>query len=312
MTRKYRRHRSRKTLVIGLVLSVILIVLGMGMFVYSQRNGELGSIGGLKDKLLSVREWVIDRSKSVNVPRPSDSDKSQDPIQDATQILRIGAMSDSHGADENIAKALAAMQADAVDLVLHLGDFSEGGEAEHFASAKDLLDGSGLPYRVLPGDHDFNWFPDHSRQNYEQVFGKAYDQIFEISGIRIILLENSVNTDSRDDQIAWLKALLDNNQDTITLFFTARPLYSPYFTYKEDELGGDIVKMLVENGVKYAFAGDTHIFAKYKDVEEKLDLITVGAVGEYKNPLPQWVLLRVFDNGYVEVTPRPITDFTDP
>lgn len=312
MTRRYRRHKNRNVVVMGLVVVGVFVMVGVGVFIKIQGNSELSVINELQTSLRGVQEWVLVQSRKINVTNKKEMVKPYDPLENATQVLKIGVMSDSHGKDQNIVRALEAMQVEGVDYVLHLGDFSEGGEAEHFFNAKSILDESGLPYRVLPGDHDFNWFPDYSRQNYEQAFGQSYDEVFEVNGIRLIMFENSTKAGSRDLQMGWLESTLEDDKDQITLFFSARPLYSPYFTYKEDELGSEIIDILVSHGVGYAFAGDTHIFAKYMDLGEQLDMITVGAVGEYKNPLPQWVLIRVFDNGYVEAIPKPIINFISP
>ncbi|NTV30770.1 hypothetical protein HGA91_02200 [candidate division WWE3 bacterium] len=222
-------------------------------------------------------------------------------------ILKIGIISDSHGHKENIQLALTRMVEEKVDLVFHLGDFTAGGESEYFADAKNLLEKSGIPYYVLPGDHDFNWFPERSRSNYELFFGQSYNRIFSINGIDLILYDNSTVEVNSPDSDAWLSQSLELiASDGTALFFSPKPLYNPYFESKNDPSGHTIIEKLVSYGVRYSFAGDTHIFARYLDPTEKLNMVTVGAVGEYKNPLPQWVLLSITDLGEIMIDPRPI------
>jgi len=281
---KYSKNRSKR--IIATVVIVTLLAVG---FVVRDEIYHLGS-----EKITAIQNADItfnfdDLKAYIWKTTEPDGDQSE-------VILKIGLVSDSHGYNENIKKSLAEMKGNDVDRVIHLGDFTAGGEEESFAGAYEYLEASDLPYTVIPGDHDFNWIPEHSRINYEHYFGESYSQLID--------LENGKNG------IGWLEDTLHSQSfESIIIFFSAKPLYNPYFSSKNDPLGSEIIDLLVKYGVKYAVAGDTHVFAEYEDQSYEFNLITVGAVGAYKSPLPQWVLMDVYNNGNVVFTPHPLVDF---
>jgi 3',5'-cyclic AMP phosphodiesterase CpdA len=49
------------------------------------------------------------------------------------------------------------------DLVLVTGDLVDKGEAQEYAVARELLDGIGIPFLVIPGNHD-------NRENFRVAF----------------------------------------------------------------------------------------------------------------------------------------------
>ena len=123
------------------------------------------------------------------------------------------------------------------------------------------------------------------------------------------MYENSSNADDSEANQEWLEKQIDlYKSKSNILIFSHRPFYSPYFPTKQDPHGDEIISQLKASGVRYVFAGNTHVFAKYKDYSEELNLVTVGAVGQYKNPLPQWVLVEISDKNEVVVDPQPLID----
>lgn len=255
----------------------------------------------LREGVTSIQELILSITK-----RSRQVDKK---VNNLTVVARIGVMSDSHGNSKNMISAVADMQRQKVDLIIHLGDFTAGGEDYYFKEAKQILDSANIKYLVMPGDHDFNWVPDYSRQNYEGSFGNSFDQVYRLMGINLILYDNSVRIEDLEMKKLWLKNSLENvTESYLVIFFSPRPLYSPYFSDKADDSGEEITELLKKSGVKYAIAGNTHTFAKYMDLGRNLNIITVGAVGEYKNPLPQWVLIEVLSNYDLRVIAKPIAD----
>lgn len=299
--KKYYKRKSGTKKIVGFTLGIVVFV---GVFLAVVMNFDL-----FKQKVDVAKLGDIDLTKVLSEVKsiPQTEDKN---IPNRVVALKVGVISDSHGADELITKAVGEMKTSGVQLILHLGDFSEGGEMEHFQNAKDIFESSGIPYQVLPGDHDFNWVPNYSRENYEAAFGSSYNQSYVYNGVGIVMFENSLQL-TGNDEISWLKSALLNLNDVSrpVLFFSARPLYSPYFPSKQDNSGEAVISLLKDSGVGYAFAGDTHIYARYKDLSEALDITTVGAVGEYKNPLPQWVLVVIYDDGSVDISPQPLVRF---
>lgn len=71
--------------------------------------------------------------------------------------MRLCHLSDLHFGrhDPRIAEALAAdVVAQAPDLVVVSGDFTQIGSEPEFIAARQFLDGMGLPYFAVPGNHD--------------------------------------------------------------------------------------------------------------------------------------------------------------
>jgi len=310
-------RRKKNRLIIKLIL-VALVGGGVWFFgrgylsTHSLARPEIGSLASdrgsrLVEELVNLSEKVKGSFDRIRKQDPPDDDRG-----DALVVARIGVLSDSHGASRSIERSLQQMQDADVGLVLHLGDFTAGGEDYHFAQARALLDESEIAYQVLPGDHDFNWVPEHSRRNYEAVFGPAYDRVYNLTDtLSLILFDNSVDEADVASKIGWLEAQLQETRERpqTVIFFSPRPLYSPYFADKADPRGERIMQILADAGVEYAIAGNTHVFAAYRDPAENLDLITVGAVGEYKNPLPQWVLVEIYGNGEIKFSPKPLVEF---
>ncbi len=267
----------------------------------------LGIFGWYWFVILQNASFTIDVSflqSMFETTRSRDSVTGQQSV-----VFTIGLMSDSHGQTQNIIKSLEEMLQANVDLAVHLGDFTAAGEEDSFSQAYHALVDSGLPYTVMPGDHDFNWFPEYSRSNYEQYFGSSYSGTKIIGGVGLIFYENSVS-DTNNDMISWLKgALEETSAATLRIFFSPKPLANPYFSTKVDSGGQQVISLLREEGIKYAVSGDTHIFAEYQDDTNSITFVTVGALGEYKSPLPQWVLMKIYADGSVTFEPKPLVDF---
>jgi len=316
---------QKSGVIILFVLVIVLTVGGIGLHVFLKGDQPfvvdrsllevvprgLGSWSGV---LGSQARQMLSKSQRLlsSISQVDDLDGAFDREDEnkGDVLLRIGLVSDSHGHTGNLERAVKMMEVEGVDLIIHLGDFTAGGEEEYFAEAYRIFSQSGLTYFVLPGDHDFNWVPNHSRVNFEKYFGQSYNQLHQVGSATIVLLENSVDLGNSVGKLQWLTEVLTNHDpDQLLLFFSSRPLQNPYFANKNDPQGEEIIDLLVAAGVRYAIAGDTHIFSKYEHPDKDIVLVTVGAVGEYKNPLPQWVLMTVFMNGNVEFAPQPLTGF---
>lgn len=307
--KKYKKHSSFNPtpIVLSIIIVGLLLVAGYGIKRYIIDTGMMTSISEKGHSIPTVDDIAGFLQKVAGI-----SEKTVDVDKESNIQLRIGVLSDSHGATDNMKKALALMSAESVDIVLHLGDFTAGGEAEMLQSAQNALEQSGIIFYTIPGDHDFNWVPEVSRANYETYFGRSYNQVVTINNVHVVLYENSVDLADNVDRQAWLKSTLDTiDDDEDTLLFTARPLYNPYFAQKTDPDGEQLIAYLASQNVRIIVSGDLHLFSK-NDLQEPYEFMTqytAGAIGEYKNPLPQWLLVEVFDDGNVTVTPKPILSF---
>ena len=100
---------------------------------------------------------------------PKDNPQGHD---SSEAIVRFAALSDAHQDDQHFPKIVGEIaERDDLDFVAYLGDLSDAGDKAKLQQGKSVLDTIGPPVYVLPGDHDYNWFPDHDLRNFMQVFG---------------------------------------------------------------------------------------------------------------------------------------------
>lgn len=199
--------------------------------------------------------------------------------------------------------------------VVHLGDLSNAGELPKLTQAKNILDRIEVPVYVLPGDHDLNWVPEHDLRNFRQVFGYARTSYAISQGDhRLLFIDNSdLNNGIDESAWRWLNSELETNVDTQKIVFMSTPLSNPYLGFKtmgsqSEEVrqqASELGQLLAQHDVRVIFSGDTHTFSQFKDESTGLDIVTVGAAGTSKNPLPMYVLVEIFSDGNYNVTSVP-------
>ncbi|MCA9389955.1 metallophosphoesterase [candidate division WWE3 bacterium] len=225
----------------------------------------------------------------------------------------VAIVSDSHSSFDTFSDVISRIEQEDVDLIIHLGDISAGGELEDLERMKAILDETGVEYEVLPGDHDFNWVPEHDLRNFRGVFGFAANTINRTrsyKGFNLVFYNNSDKTTGLDAAIDWLNDTLptDATIQGRTILFTSTPIENPYFNDKKDPNGDEILKLLTTRNIKQVFSGDTHIFSRYKLGDTDIVTTTVGASGDYKNPLPQYVLVDFYANGDIDIKTKPAVE----
>lgn len=312
----FRRRSSSKRPSLKILIALIVPLVAIGAFLYYQEDfrQELFSRLIPRTEEKSIGSFNLDIQEYISrfFGERSRNDTAQDIIK-AERVGRVAIVSDSHGDLETFEILLRKVKADDAELIIHLGDIVEAGGLEDLRAIKLLLDDTGIPYEVLPGDHDYNWKPAHDLQNYSTIFGPASGQnrTIEFRGYVFILFNNSEQDDSTAANVLWLQNTLVEIQAKTNrgvFFFSSRPLTNPYFGQKNDAAGEQILSMLKEFGVKEVFSGDTHIFSRYIDEVNGVSNTTVGASGSYKNPLPQYVIFDVLADGNYDVVAKPGTD----
>lgn len=228
-------------------------------------------------------------------------------------IGKIIVISDSHSGIDTFRGVLDSVSAVGGDALVHLGDVSATAEVAEFVAIEQELNLLGTKYYVLPGDHDYNWFPEYGLSNFNSVFGetmqmplRGFSSVEQFNEkITFIYYDNSLKEKSYAlEAFLWLKSInLDKDQKYV--LFASTPLWSPYFSSKIDPLGDSILAFLADYDVLF-FYGDTHVFSHYIDDKYFFNHVTVGASGEYKNPLPQFVVLEIFENGDMSWSSNPV------
>lgn len=233
-------------------------------------------------------------------------------------VLKFALVADSHKDTDMLKAALIQAKSSDAKFVIGLGDYSDVGTISELESAKLIFDESGLPYYVIPGDHDLWDARDKGKSavtNFSEIFGTPY-QAFSDSGIRFLLLYNSDNYNGLDDlQFSWLKSELDKKTDQkSTYIFLHEPLVHPTSNQvmgsprKSDPLieanskiqnqAKDLLNLFNKAKIGGIFAGDIHAFTTYIDMATNINMVTVGALTKERNTqAPRFAIVDVYDDG---------------
>ena len=298
------KKRKSRVLRILLVTTIFIVVTAIAIYFILGRSFDSISNAISVESLLSrLGEISTQSSKST---------------QSRAQVkYKFAVISDNHE-DTSVYPKIVEQIAARSDLVFvaHLGDQSNAGERIKLQESKGILDNIEVPVYVLPGDHDSNWVPRRDLTNFKQVFNlqqTSYAVTHESE--RYIFIDNSdgnegISTEAWD----WLSRDLESSQGLNKYVLMSTPLSNPYLTFKTmgaqsnevKQQAEDLGKMLMDYGVKAIFAGDTHTFSQYKDESTNIPIITVGATGVNKNPLPLYVVVEILSDGSYNVSSIPL------
>ena len=264
------------------------------------------------------KEQVVYESKPLELPKEEKINPPQP--KKAKLDFTFALIADVHNDNALLKKAL--QQIKDVSFIIGLGDYTDVGTAAELQEAKKILDESKVRYFVIAGDHDLWDSRDKQKEptfNFKQVFGSRW-QSFQHQNVAFLLLDNSDNYQGFGEaQINWLSQELEKLKtgDTrLILAFVHEPLTHP----SSDHIMGrvepalkdqakKVAKILQSGGVKKVFAGDIHFFSQHNDPETSLAMVTVGAVTTQRNPqLPRFALVKVFDDGSLEVEDVEVND----
>ena len=225
-------------------------------------------------------------------------------------VVEIAIMSDIHDDAANLKVALEKIRERGIEDVFILGDVTSFGDVPSLTKIKDILEGSGVEYFVLPGDHDLADSVDTS--NFTSVFGTEYGET-DIAGYNFVYFSNAANyTVITPKAISWLETQLPDAD----FFLVSQPLYTeelaPPFNRifmgstngevtdstlveKQEAVRsqGEMLLSLVRDSpdVKALIAGDHHKSSSLVDPKRaSLMHYVVGAITSSLNEYPQKAL----------------------
>jgi|GEM_PF-6651197 hypothetical protein len=236
----------------------------------------------------------------------------------ATELAaKIGLFADSHTNLENLRRALIQAKSMDVARAVFLGDYTDYGEEAALADAKKVMDGSGVAYVSLPGDHDIAETRDAS--NFVTVFGKTFG-VWEQGGYEFVYFDNSRNYTAIDAAgITWFK----DHIPSADFLFLSQPLVTASMSrvmgiidgvkdaavYAQNE---EMLALVRASTVRVIVAGDLHEFSRFVDpVRPELQHYTVGAIAaqglkERNAYRPRFAVLTVFTDGSYTIDDTPI------
>jgi 3',5'-cyclic AMP phosphodiesterase CpdA len=223
--------------------------------------------------------------------------------------LKFAVLSDIHSDLPNLTKALNQAKNDQVSLVIVTGDLTDVGTVAELAAVKKTLTASGLPYYVVPGNHDY-WQSRNLDQNvFKQVFGASYSPqtIYYGHGIlskevMLVLVDNGDDYSGLgSEQWAWLRQELTSCHQIRCLVFMHEPLNHPSSEHVMGEghpavatEAATLRQTLVAAGVKDLFTG--HLHSSHRYVLDGLTTRIVGAVATARNwQTPRFLEVTVGD-----------------
>ncbi|KKS37133.1 hypothetical protein A2380_02280 [candidate division WWE3 bacterium RIFOXYB1_FULL_43_24] len=244
-------------------------------------------------------------------------------------VAEIAIISDIHDDAENLTVALEKIQERGIEDVFILGDITGYGDVPSLTKIKGILEGSGVEYFALPGDHDMAQSSD--TDNFTSVFGNEYGET-DIAGYNFVYFNNAANyTIIEPGAISWIETQLPDAD----FFLVSQPLHTeelaPPFNRifmgstngevtdltladKQDAVKsqGEMLLSLVRDtvGVKALIAGDHHKSSSLVDPKRpSLMHYTVGAITSSLNEYPQKALqssrfsvLSIYQDGSYEVS----------
>lgn len=199
-----------------------------------------------------------------------------------------------------------ALAAEDLDLVLHVGDLVESSRSPSevtalFQQATGILDQLPVPWFLTAGDHDVNPplfqqdSADRSREAlFQQLYGQRVPQFaqqpyysFDFGGYHFIALysHQALHSDPRfgniflaqiyDDQLAWLAADLDANQQAHgTVVFIHQPLWYHWSAWQR------VHELLAKHRVALVISGHHH-YDQDGGSLGGVRYLTVGATGGF-------------------------------
>lgn len=274
---------------------------------------RLGVVAG--EFVSRVSQTGIEKSKSANVDNSAGSSigqsgsNTQQLVNDAHASsselsFTVALLADSHGNNVNLSKALQMSKDQGAQTAFFLGDYTDFGEIANLTLAKSTMDGSGLEYFSLPGDHDLA--DSVGLDNFIKVFGKHYFTK-TINGFKFVGLDNSANyTLINSVEMAWFSNEL-KDADFVLL---SQPIYSP----DNDVLMGivdgkvtpniraqalQLLDMIEASKARAIIAADQHLSSQNKDPKRsELMHIVIGALTEERNlQSPRFAVMQVYKDG---------------
>jgi 3',5'-cyclic-AMP phosphodiesterase len=198
------------------------------------------------------------------------------------QTFSFAVISDIHSDYNNLQRTLDRIRTDKIDFMVIVGDLTTLGKMEELIEIKTILDSTGIPYYVIPGNHDL-WSIKTQINPFADIFGSDY-QSFQKGNVKFILGDNGdglIGIDQR--QKTWLDKELTDCPKIYCLVFMHEPLNNPTSKHimGEDSIlvasqAGLLVKQLVVAQVKQLFAGHIHYLSTY--TLDGLKTTTDGAI----------------------------------
>lgn len=223
---------------------------------------------------------------------------------------KFAVLSDTHSDSSNTRAALKQARDLGARFVMNTGDLTKVGSGEELTEAKRDFEEVGLPYFLIPGDHDI--YNSAGTGNFQEIIGPSYYSS-DREGVHLLSLDTSdtsVGVDST--QMTWLREDLEKNVGIPTFIFMHLPIFHPTSPRTIWEKGGnnlavkeqaqEVINLLKGKGILATFAGDHHFSSNYTEPQSGVKMYIVGATTRERNlQKPRFDLVTVYNDNSFEV-----------
>ena len=153
-----------------------------------------------------------------------------------------------------------------IELALLVGDITDKGTPDAEAKQREIFNALGVPYHVVPGNHD--WMTDDDRSGYDAAFAGQYNYAFDHRGWQFIGLDTTDGTHYKDTTIGeptfqWMDENLSKlDKSKPTVLFTHFPM-APHAPFRPKNADGVLERLKAFN-LQAVFDGHFHGFTEEK------------------------------------------------
>jgi 3',5'-cyclic AMP phosphodiesterase CpdA len=249
--KKLQNYFKKERLRFGLILFFPLILIAF--------NSHAGSIREVSQN--------IERVQSVALP------------------FQFAVIGDSRDGEKVYIRLLEKILERKPDFIIHLGDMIAKPDEKEWQQFFNLSGPITIPFFPVAGNHDVG-LTSRGEKMYRRQFllpeGKAYYSFRAGGGVFIILNSEKGKGRISDEQLQWLREILESSNHTFKLVFLHRPLFLPVDSFKRggcmDKYPSDrdqLHQLFVKAQANAVFAGDDHRYDR-REKEGILYIISGG------------------------------------
>ncbi len=173
--------------------------------------------------------------------------------------LTIALLADNHLHFADFKNAIEHINAkNKADLIIHLGDFADGGLAKDYTTSHEIMQQSNFPYFVCIGNHDCLA---NGRKIYAEMFGPENFTIETEQASLVILNDVFWETESMPD-FFWLENQLKKHHNKQIFVFAHIPPFGDQFDAESEK---KYSQLMAKYNVQLSVHGHVHRF-QFEDV----------------------------------------------
>lgn len=209
-------------------------------------------------------------------------------FQDQDTII-VDLISDSHIYHKELRRVINKINDDnRADLVLHLGDFTDGGYQQEYIYSYELMDRLTMPWLTVIGNHDCL---SNGESVYKTMFG--YEQYeFDLREWHIIVWNSVIwELGDRIPDLEWLEKKLAAVKGQNIIVATHIPSWDDQL---REKWGDQFENIIAKYNVKLVLLGHEHSYSYASPYENSIPHLVIGSVSN-----KSFIRLKLGSRGYL-------------